>query len=520
MSLSPDATPSGHSTPVNDQPDTPGVQTVNLSPYPADAEEPIGYVQARNRGKRIIIVIDDSFDLPNWYSRKETRQPPNAVGLKSFYDIVSAWDMSRAIGFFTLPDPAKLETGSHRIIDAIENWLQEVCCDEECDGDSHSHVHQEYRYYILVDFFYGLNATLIGHQFLDYWKERQILPSSQCKLAYLSTAGAYPGFEDPHDLPVFQKNSLETSPYKLKAWLDFEEVPLDKVWDNSVGWFDDRKGTVVKHDFAQVEPWFHNHDPKAEKYRDAIEMALGFQFPEAWWQDLETIKHIHESLKRLCGEFFCGNTNQRGCQNISVGAAYLIALKAHHEVFGTIDALACDPLFWRGCSRTTAAVFPLQDRPSAKSSAIALYDFFYHLFKPRAGRVDANQSSVKTAYFDQQGAVLKIQVNWDARIPPDDRPKSLAQTLKERFDSEEIEAPDPDDFGNYTDSEEIRPALAKNSRDAVVRLWRSLMFNKNGFLSPGVIYMERDEIIIASTEYLVSPHPPTPSPKLGEGEPN
>lgn len=472
---------------------------LDLRPYPTE-DNPIGFVEDRPRGKRVIIVIDDLFDLPNCYS--DNYKHPATSGLWKLYDTVQTWDLRRGIGFFDLPDPTQIEERSNAIIDAIDDWVKLICCDEDCEEGSHSSVHEEYSYYVLVDFFFGNEAHLVGHKFIDYWKKRQIVPKEHEKLAYFSTAGAYPGFVDPHHLPVFQKgrgiNQQEQLSHDLKEWLDFESVPLERVWEKSVGWFDDAKSNVVRHDFSSIEQYFIDKSPKATKYKQVIEDALGVKFPDAWWQDLESVKNIHESLKHLCGEVFCGNTHLGGCRNVSVGAAYLIALKVHQELYGNIDALASSPSFWKGSPRITSAVFSIQGKAEAKSSAIALYDFFYHTFKYRGS---LKTSQVKTAFFEQGGVVLKIQLKWKATEKASDRSKSLVQMLMERFDSEEIDAPDPEDFRKF--SGDTRPVVANNTRDAISRLWRNMMFNSNGFMSPGVVYMEKDEIIIASTEYLV-----------------
>ncbi|WP_448573966.1 hypothetical protein [Trichothermofontia sp.] len=474
---------------------------MNLIPYP-NADDPIGYVESSKRGKRIIIVVDDFYNLPDWYKASTT--PSTAGGLLKLYSVTRDWGSTRGIGFFNLPDPSKLQEDSDKIIDCIDDWLNRVCLDSSRTRksgwlDEDSLTRDDFIYYMFIDTYFGTHYV-VGHKFIERWKERQILPKDREHIAYLSTAGVALGWEDPHNLPIFAKGDIDNTlagllPDKLKTWLGFEATPLEMVWEKTVGWFNDSKSGIVLHNFTQVKEKFYDASSNSlpfGKYRHAIENALGFSFPEVWWQDLETVKNIHESLKSICGDVFCGNTNQPGCRNISVGATYLVALKAHYDIFRNIDPLASDPNFWKHADHITAAVFPLQGTKRARASAIALYNFFFRMFEPRNGAKE--ESQVEGAFFEGKGEVLKICLKWSASEGASDRAKSLAQQLEQQFDSNQIEI-----FGSE------RPGqMISNTRNAIAELWRTMVFNRDGFLSPGVVYMERDEIIIASTEYLVT----------------
>jgi hypothetical protein len=463
---------------------------MELQPYPVD-DDPVGYVEGRQRGKRVIIVIDDFFYLPNWHEIPTS--PLTASGLLNLYNISRDWDLTRGIGFFNLPDPTRIAEDSNQVIDCITDWLKELCSDDDEPCQSIEDIPEYINFYVLVDLFFGNNTDITGIPFVTHWKERNILPKDRVKLAYFSTTGTSRGNRDPHHLPLFRKGEIDELgklPSSLEEWLGFNPVPLEKLWEESEGWFVDAKTDTIKHNFVQVKDFFLNQTAKAEEYKEIIENALGFNFPEEWWQDLETVERIHESLKTLCGDVFCGSTNGIARRNISVGAAYLIALMAHQRLYGHVKPLTRNPSFWQQMPRVTASIFPKQKTKNAKSSAICLYDFFYRLFEPAADHM--NKSQVKTAYFDQNGVVLKIQLQWRADKPSQGRAKSLVQMLDERFNRDEIEVPDPDIYGDF----------AKNSRDAVSRLWRNMMLNDYGFMSPGVIYMEGDELIIASTEDL------------------
>jgi hypothetical protein len=408
---------------------------------------------------------------------------------------VAGWDMTHAIGFFNLPNPNQVEQESHEIIDCIDRWIDSICSDDDVpEGNDGINSRSKYDYRVLVDIFFGVEFP-VADDFLDCWKERKIISEHCDEVAYFSSAR--PPAKKRHDLPYFSKSKVDELGelyHDFKTWLGYVPVQLEKVWENSKGWFDvdrsDGKSDIVSHDFARIRPHFEEGSPKAIKYRQEIEKGVDIKFPEAWWQDLDALQNIHESLKHFCGEVFCGSTKANGRRNISVGAAYLIALKAHQDIYGDLGALADDSHMWQTASRATSRIFPLQEPGKAKSSAIYLYEFFFNVFSRH--EITGYSSPVKTAYFDQGGEVLKIQLKWKAHERPSNRPKSLAQQLAERFDSDQIDAPDPEDYD-----------ISRNTKDAISRLWRSMMFNDYGFLSPGVIYMERDEVVVASTEYLV-----------------
>lgn len=474
---------------------------MELKPYP-DKHNPIGYIEERQRGTRIIIVIDDFFNLPDWHKidpSKITTESglDTAGGLLMLYNSAREWEHTRAIGFFNLPDPNKIQADADKIINCIDQWLDCVCqsvvpSNELSHDETRTSCRKKYSYYTLVDLYFG-KKSLVGHKFISRWKESKIVPKEKEKLAYLSTAGAILGWSDPHGLRVFSKGKIDVAgrlTSDIEEWLNFEPVALEKVWERTTDWFRDNRSHVVTHDFH--EKWFEPWSSEATNYKDAVESGLGFQFPAHWWQDPTSIKNIHESLKHLCGAVFCGTTNEDGCRNISVGAAFLIALKAHHDRFRNLGSLVND-LTWKGAFRSTAAIYPLQSTKEAKASAIALYEFFYRMFEPRPGESSLNSSQVRTTFFEQSGVVLRIQLKWDATKPASDRSKNLAQMLSTRFESSHVKVPDSPRPG----------AIAENTRNSITQLWRTMMLNQNGFMSPGVIYMDKDDIIIASTEYLV-----------------
>jgi len=444
-------------------------------------EKKIGYVEDRKRGQRIIIIIDDFFNLPDWHHLDPPPGDGTAFGLVKLYKVVREWDLTRGIGFFKLPRLSKIEEDSELIINSIQQWLRSV------NGDRDDSV---LDYYILVDSYYG-TKDLVGHLFIEQWKARQVISQAHEKIAYLSTGGTKLGFSDPYNLPVFRKVEIDNAglfrlTVDLEKWLDYEATPLEELWRKSAGWFDDAKSDVVRHDFSHVKRYFSTHDTNAKAYRQAIEDALGVPFPEAWWQDLDSFENIHNSLKTLCGEVFCGKTDVDGCRNMSVGAAYLVALKAHYDIYGNAGVLAENPSLWKDNSQVIAPIFPLQAVEKAQASAIALYEFFYRIF-------EGESSPVKKVHFQHHGGVLKVQVTWKATTALPGR-KNLAQLMAERFESDRIDVPDAEGSGK----------MAKNTRDAITQLWRNMMFNKDGFMSPGVVYMEKNVITIASTTCLAS----------------
>ncbi|WP_017716151.1 caspase family protein [Kamptonema formosum] len=257
--------------------------------------------------------------------------------------------------------------------------------------------------------------------------------------------------------------------------------PLHQLWENTEEWFsNDYENLLVKHSAAEIYEYFESDPLRANRYKAEIEKAIGCNFPEIWFQTRDSIQNIHESLKHLCGAFFCGQTKNPGRRHISIGSAYLIALMAHQKAWGNVQPLTKSVPNWANLTQATSPLFPWQDPATAQTSAMALYDLFLRLFEKRSQEVE---SQVKTAFFDNSGKILKIQFKWKANQASENRPDSLAQGVARILNQENISVPD----------------TASNTRTAILRLWRNMLVSEEGFMSPGVVYMQGPLLVVSST---------------------
>lgn len=260
------------------------------------------------------------------------------------------------------------------------------------------------------------------------------------------------------------------------------EHSLQRLWRETEEWFCDDH-PLIKHSPSKIFQYFSQQNPnqdKANRYREAVENALGgAQFPDSWWLP-ESVEHIHECMKTLCGEFFNGSDKKlANKKHISVGAAYLIALMAYQEVSpNKVQPLTNKVKDWIGREKSsTSRLFPLQDAETTKASAMALYDLFYCLFDPTK-----KDSQVINALFDPPGNFLKIEFNWLANQPTEEGGKSLSDLTYELWKNEIF-----------------IPEKGKTTTNAILRLLGSMFVSKAGFSSPGVVYMESNALVIAST---------------------
>ncbi|MUG96967.1 hypothetical protein F7734_33370 [Scytonema sp. UIC 10036] len=440
----------------------------------------LGYVWKQDSGQKVIVVVDDCFKLA------VSDNPPNAhgYGLKVIFDKVSLLNDTLGIGFFDLPQSCQKQD-IELIVDAIKSWIDEL-------------KDRNIKLYLLVDYFHGLQtleSKAHGLEFVNYWQEHRPLPTE--KIAHLSIGGA--DLRNPHKLECFQKTHIHDckQDYKLLPeeflnWLDVDEHPLCRLWRYSDRWFSSDSDTVlVKHNFSEVSQFLYDTTDSdntflAAEYKRKISAALGVNLPDTWWDNEESANNIHESLKCLCGEFFCGQNYSNAKRHLSVGAAYLIALMAYQKVYNNVNLFTNDAETWVEAKQATSPIFALQDKATARASAIALYDFFICLFTPRneenSRQNKSGKSQVKSVYFYESGKTLKFQLSWDTRYPSSDRQESLAQTISTIFKQETIAI----------------PKSAENTRSAILRLWRQMAISESGFMGPGVIYMEGDTLIVAS----------------------
>ncbi|WP_044208390.1 caspase family protein [Coleofasciculus chthonoplastes] len=264
---------------------------------------------------------------------------------------------------------------------------------------------------------------------------------------------------------------LTVKPIIPQVLLPQEPHPLDCLWEKTNGWFSETH-SLMKHNFDK--------DCQYSTYKDEVNKALGIDLPGEWWNNPKSAHNLYESLKSLCGETFSG-WSKRGDRHISVGAAYLIALMAHQASCKHITPLIEGISDWEGCEKASRYfIFPVQISKDAAASAKALYDVFKFLFERQGLTQD---SQVERVFFEPPGNQLTIQFKWSAKEPAKDNPKT--RTLA-KFTS------------SIMSKDQLLIEPPNNTSNAILKLWSRLFVSENGFMSPGVIYMNEDQLVIAS----------------------
>lgn len=259
---------------------------------------------------------------------------------------------------------------------------------------------------------------------------------------------------------------------------------LEHLWSETADWFavDDGDDVVMKHNANKISNYFLVNSPDADqanRYKQNVENALNVNFPASWWKDEKSIKKLHESLKRLCGCAFCGEV-QSG-RPISIGSAYLIALMAYAEVFPDDNKLTKN-IDLSQLSYINTQLFPVQKPDVAKLTAKALYDLFFCLFT--ACNTGESGLSKRAIFFNKTGNKFTIEFTRGANEAGQEGNLSLAEQLPKMLIADSVPT----------------PTKLTNTKSAILRLWRYMLISQNGFMSPGVVYMERTKLVVASTK--------------------
>ena len=459
-----------------------------------------GLAYVAQDGNKVLVVIDDSMEVLTTEKVLNAHQ----TGLLEIRNNCELISEIRAVGFFTLPRPNDLKE-VELVAERVHSWITQF-------KDHHCNV------YMWVDYFYGegFDATQnSGSAFVAYWQDQY--PQAVHKIAFLSLGGksnvhasGFNSSEHPYEaqkprnnIKVFRKTEFEDYGFlaKHRTWLDLYEHPLETLWRNSENWFinddevdDTGRPFYMRHNPGKICEYFLGQTQSREKknaYRRLLVDAFGFKFPRSWWENEASITGIHESLKHLCGVHFCGQAENSSIpdlsrRHISVGATLLLAMTAHQHVHTDIGAFDV-PGLWEDSAQANLPIFPLQDKMTARKSAIALYECFKKLFEQK--RLDgASESPVKAVLFEKEGKKLTIQLAWNARQKHIHDEQNLAEVLNQLI-SDGAEKP-----LNLPRVEE-----QAKTRFAVLDLLRYLMISEQGFGSPGSVYMDGNKLIIAST---------------------
>ncbi|MDB9375790.1 caspase family protein [Nodularia sphaerocarpa] len=255
---------------------------------------------------------------------------------------------------------------------------------------------------------------------------------------------------------------------------------LEHLWSETADWFSiGGQDLLIKHTYYHISNYFFGNSRntgKAQSYKAAIETALEVTFPDDWWKNQKSIENLHESLKCLCGAVFCGQ-NEFGDRHITIGSAYLIALMAYADVFGNTNKLT-DEIDLSQFKQLDFPLFPLQEPEQARLSAKALYDLFFCLFEACQNK----ESEFRQIFFNKEGNKFTIEFTRGADEPKKEGGLSLAEKLPRMLGKDSVPTP-----------------KLTNTTSAILRLWRCMLISKDGFMSPGTIYMEKQQLIVSSS---------------------
>jgi hypothetical protein len=262
----------------------------------------------------------------------------------------------------------------------------------------------------------------------------------------------------------------------LEKWYElFMEPTLEKIWDSTKGkkgdetngWFhSDYSSKVITpkyipHTFS--DKWIEN-ERQVTAYKDNIKNIFGLTLPEEWFKNADSFLYLHESIKSMCGSYYCGTPTKVGKYNLTIGSVYLIALMAMRDV-GDYCPLKKDKrgniIELHKYPDINSEFLPVQTPQDAKNAAKTLYKFLLNLFN----RDKKHQyKELKEFELDNKGKKLIFTFEWSASKT--NKGKILTEQEPERIFKKDL----------YT----------------------SMIRSKIGFGCPGSIWMSGKQLFIAS----------------------
>lgn len=389
----------------------------------------------------------------------------------------------KKIAFLTLPENKEKINEWDQF---FRNWIEELNCE---------------RIYILVDYFYeikrspavdvGRNLSKyldVGKYLIEYLEENY----KNYKIAII-TQGGIPG-EVVKGRILFLKADITIHFMKKKEllpsileWLEENKHPLDILWDRTKDWFsiNDSPNNIklIENNPAWVNR-LHTFSKNCwekrdlnENYKSNINKALDIDIPEEWFKNVKSVEILHESLKNLCGSYYCGTPVIESKYNLTMGAVYLIAILAmrdarnHYDLrkkYNSDSYLSLDKYPKLNGNK----FLPLQDEEESKSSARSLYSLFLNIFRREEKQ---GNKGLKQFMIMDEGKKLMFSFEWSAN-----QEDGLSEKLKK------ISLWDQKKRNYATLTGSIQALLMDMSRST------------KGFGSPGTIWMEDSVLYVAS----------------------
>jgi len=130
--------------------------------------------------------------------------------------------------------------------------------------------------------------------------------------------------------------------------------------------------------------------------------------PGSLWSDDKSVGVLHQTLKSMCVVDYLA-----GSKNLNVGAVWLIAAMAHHELPFPVNPFCPDQAgLWIENPQSQQNFLPIQDVEAAMGCALHLFDFFHKAFADDKSGVGKLYPAVVAANFLDGGGEFEIELKW------------------------------------------------------------------------------------------------------------
>jgi hypothetical protein len=276
-------------------------------------------------------------------------------------------------------------------------------------------------------------------------------------------------------------NALSAVIAMLNEWAQLFWPPpapgLDDIWNNTAEWFkdddirDNKKPTICHYFLPKM---FENEEIK-ESYKNSIKGALGLELPSEWFKDKNSFNNLHESLKTICGSYYCGTPKKESKYNLTMGGVYLIAILAMRDAGKYYDLTKKSQrstFQLKNYPEFNSKFLPLQSENDAKNTAKSLYAVFLNSFRKEGKHGDMG---LKELAILNNGKKLKFTFEWSA---------TQEDGLAKKIEGMQLNHKPGEKSATLTGA--IQSLLVNMNRSSI------------GFGSPGTIWMENKYLYIAS----------------------
>jgi hypothetical protein len=260
----------------------------------------------------------------------------------------------------------------------------------------------------------------------------------------------------------------------LSRWIELSlPCPLPEVWQ--------RATDKLLFDNVQCNDSCMTHTlSKVSGHREEVQSVLGLELPISWWDNFESANVIHESLKFMCGSWYCGTPTPKrisGMHNLSLGSVYLISLLAYNAAQGNILIPTNDIKDLSQYPKLKNSFLRIQSEETAKNTAKALFYFFRNIFRIEAKHDHAHLENV---YLDYDGAEIKFIFSKKWNLEGFCR---NVVTIYSDYSKKGVSLIDLDE-SSWSDKAPL----------AFVSLLQGMLHNKNGIGSPGNVEFAIDPL--------------------------